>query len=245
MEGPGGTSAEQGAAVGPVVSGVVGSRREDADSRSGGATLIRTVLADDHPLVLGALEALFDREPDIEVVATCTAGVAAVAAVAALEPDVLILDLKMPDLDGLGVLRALSGMQSPTRSVLLTAAASDRELIESIRLNVRGVLLKETDPSLIVQCVRKVHAGQIWVETESIVRLAQSVSTTAPGFAVLTPREHEVARLAAEELSNREIAGLLALTEGTVKVHLHHVYAKLGLSGRRALRRHVREHHLL
>jgi DNA-binding NarL/FixJ family response regulator len=210
---------------------------------------IRLVLADDHPLILDALEGLFHLEDDIEVVARCSDGVKALEAVARLEPDVLILDLRMPVSDGLDVLRALHRLGSRTRAVVLAGSVEDRELVECLRLGVRGVVLKEMAPRLLVQCVRKVFAGEVWVENRSITRAVDLMLLREAGArdsaAHLTPREIEVVQMVAAGHRNKEIARRLTLTEGTVKVHLHHIYAKLGVDGRLELLRYAEERGLV
>jgi DNA-binding NarL/FixJ family response regulator len=129
---------------------------------------IRLVLADDHPFILDALEGLFRLEDDIEIAARCTDGLQAIEAVTTLAPDILILDMRMPGADGVAVLRALEERGTRTRVVLLAAAVTDLELVECLRLGVRGVVLKEMAPSMLVQCVRKVYAGDVWVEKRSM-----------------------------------------------------------------------------
>lgn len=206
---------------------------------------IRLVLADDHPFILDALEGLFQLEEDIEVVARCGAGNQAIEAVRECAPDQLILDLKMPEVDGLAVLRALRDMESPTRVVVLTGAVGDKELIECLRLGVRGVVLKEMAPHMLVQCVRKVHGGDVWIEKQSISRAVDLLLLREVGARSLaenlTPREVELVRMVAEGLRNKEIAQRLTVTEGTVKVHLHNIYTKLGVNGRMELMRYAQE----
>ena len=120
---------------------------------------IRLVLADDHPLVLDGLESLFRLEEDIQAVARCRDGEETLGAVREHRPDILILDIRMPKLDGLDLIRAMRRERLPTRVVILTAALDEEEVLEAIRLGVKGVVLKEMAPRLLVQCVRKVHAG--------------------------------------------------------------------------------------
>ena len=210
---------------------------------------IRVVLADDHPFFLDGLVQFLDREPDIEVVARCVDGEEALRAVLELRPDVLLLDLRMPGLDGVAVLRELARGRSPTRVVLLTAAVHEDDLMEALRLGVRGVVLKEMAPRLLVQCLRKVHAGERWVEIKSTAqaldKLLQREEATRTVAGVLTQREIEIARLVAGGLQNKEIAARLAITEGTVKVHVHSIYLKLKLSTRVGLMRWAEEHGLV
>ena len=153
---------------------------------------ISLVLADDHPLLLNGLENLFRLEKDIQVLARCGDGVEALRAVREHRPDILILDIRMPRMDGLAVLRALKMEKLRTRVVLLTVALDEDEVLEAIRLGVRGVVLKEMAPQLIVQCVRKVHAGGEWLERSSVGRALEMMLRREAGAlqiaGLLTPR---------------------------------------------------------
>lgn len=206
---------------------------------------IRLVLADDHPLVLEGLTNLLTREGDFQVAALCPTGREAVEAVREHRPDLLVLDLQMPGMNGLEVLRRLREDETGTRVVLLTGALDEDEVLEAIRLGVRGVVLKEMAPSLLIRCLRKVHAGGQWLEKESVGKaldkLLQREAGAREAAAVLTAREVEVVRMTAQGLRNKELAERLFLSEGTVKVHLHNIYEKLGLDGRMALLLWARE----
>ena len=200
---------------------------------------ISVVLADDHPLVLDALENVFRLQEDIVVRARCGDGVEALRAVREHQPDVLVLDIRMPGMDGLALIRELKKEKLPTRVVLLTAALDEEEVLAAIRLGVKGVVLKEMAPRLLVQCVRTVHAGGDWLEKQS-VRLALDKLLRREAGArevarLLTPREIEIVRMVAGGLRNKEIAAKLHVNEGTVKLHLHHIYTKLGVNSRVAL----------
>jgi DNA-binding NarL/FixJ family response regulator len=200
---------------------------------------ISLVLADDHPLLLDGLENLFGLEQDIQVLARCGDGVEALRAVREHQPDILILDLRMPRMDGVAVLRAMKQEKLRTRVVLLTVALDEDEVLEAIRLGVRGVVLKEMAPQLIVQCVRKVHAGEEWLERTSVGRALEKMLRREAGAqqiaGLLTPREIEIVRLVASGRRNKQIAGVLSIGEGTVKLHLHNIYEKLHVDGRVAL----------
>lgn len=200
---------------------------------------IRLVLVDDHPIVLDGLEQLFATEPDLEVVARATNGETAVRVLQEFRPDVLVLDLAMPGRDGIWVMQQASALELPTRVVLLTAHIEEQQLVEAVRLNVAGVVLKEMAPRLLVECVRKVHAGEQWLERHAVARAMERrvrrESEAQRLAGLLTPRELEIVRLAAEGLRNREISTRLSITEGTVKIHLHHIYEKLGVNGRSQL----------
>jgi len=197
---------------------------------------IRLVLVDDHPIILHGLQRLFEHEPDIEVVRTCTKIDEAVAAVRAIAPDVLVLDLKMQDGHGLDVMRALKAEGRVCPTVVLTAALHGDELTDALALGVAGIVLKESPPASVVDCVRDVHRGERRIDLETLRRAVEhrrprpqaSGERTPP----LTPRETEIVRLVAQGLRNKELAQRLSITEGTVKIHLHNIYDKLGVDGR-------------
>ena len=205
---------------------------------------IRVALADDHPLILDGLEALF-RGAGFEVVARCRDGEQALRAVREQAPDVLVLDLRMPRLGGLEALRAMREEGLATRVVVLTAEAEDEEIVEALRLGVRGVVLKEMASEMLVKCVQRVHEGGSWLERVSagraLDRLVQGEEARREVASTLTPRESEVVRLVADGLRNKEIAERLGIVEGTVKIHLHRAYEKLGVDSRLALAVHLRD----
>ena len=209
---------------------------------------IRVVLADDHVIVLDGLEQLFRLEPEFEVVARSTTAEAAVKAVQEHRPDVLVLDLVMPGHDGMWVLRELSELNLPTRTVLLTAHVEENRLVEAIRLGVWGIVLKEMAPRMLMECVRKVHAGEKWLEQQSVTRAIERMQKRESEIdrltRLLTPRELEIVRLASEGLRNKEIGERLSITEGTVKIHLHNIYEKLGVTGRSQLILYATKHGL-
>lgn len=204
---------------------------------------IRIVLADDHPIVLDGLEQLFGTEPDLEVVARATSAEAAVRVLEEFKPDVLVLDLAMPGQTGLWVMEQAAARALPARIVLLTAHVDEQQLLEAVRLGVAGVVLKEMAPRLLVECVRKVHAGERWIEKHSVARamdrMVRRDSELQRLTRLLTPRELEIVRQVVEGLRNKEIAERLSITEGTVKIHLHNIYEKLGVTGRSQLILHA------
>lgn len=211
--------------------------------------VMNLVLADDHAIVLNGLVQLLSAEADIAILASCTDGAQALAAVQRHPPDILLLDLRMPVMDGLAVLRALRSEPLDTRVVILTAALDEDEVLEAIRLGVRGVVLKEMAPQLLLQCLRKVHAGGEWLEKRSVGRalekMLQHENEMHKVSKILTARELELLKLAATGLSNTEIAGCLFISEGTVKVHLHRIYEKLNLRNRVALTLYAKEKQLI
>jgi DNA-binding NarL/FixJ family response regulator len=198
--------------------------------------VIRIALADDHPIVLQGLQQLFERHADFEVVCCCTTGNAALIGVRTHRPDVLVLDLRMPEGSGLDVLRAMAADKLECRTVVLTAAVSDDEVMEAVRLGARALVLKESSPDALVDCVRRVFRGEQWLERETLTRAFRRAldreAATRDAADALTPREIEIVRMVAQGLRNRAIAERLSISEGTVKVHLHNIYEKFAVDGR-------------
>ena len=206
---------------------------------------IRLLLADDHHLILDGLENLFRLEEDFQVLARCTNGEETLRAVRQHRPDILILDIRMPGKDGLTIAREIQSEGLPVRIVLLTAELDEDQLLEALLLGVQGIVLKEMAPQLLVQCVRKVQNGEQWLERNSTKVALEKMLKRAAGAremaGLLTVRELDLIRLIAKGLRNKEIADKLFISEGTVKVHLHNIYEKLGIDGRLALLRFARD----
>ena len=197
---------------------------------------VTLVVADSRPLLLRGLEHICSEEPGFEVVAACARGDATLEALRTRKPDVLILDATLPPSGGLWVLRQMRREKLPTRAVLLADHPDDRHVLEAVRLGVGGILLPDMTPESLLRCVRTVHAGEQWLESQAVARLLNrrprgevALRQLASG---LTPRQIEIVRLATEAISTREIAARLMVTEGTVKVHLHNIYEKLQVDGR-------------
>ncbi len=210
---------------------------------------IRIALADDHPFILDGLDQLFRGEADCEIVARCSNGEEALLAVETYQPDILVLDVRMPKLDGIELLRKMHERQLSTKVVLLTASLEDARLLEAFRLGASGLVLKESAPRLLVQSVRQVAQGEQSWNGQAIagaLRLVLQREQAVAGLSsTLTAREMEVARMVATGLRNKEIAARLDITEGTVKFHLHGIYEKLQIDGRYALMSYARDHGLV
>jgi two-component system nitrate/nitrite response regulator NarL len=199
--------------------------------------MTRVLIADDHPLMLSGIESVL-RGSDFEVAARARDGTAALAAVESDDPDIVVLDVKMPGLTGLDVLRALRHRGDRRPVVLLTASIEDEELVEAMKLGVQGVIMKEDAETLIRACLEKVRGGERWIQPSVYQRaLDAALDEGRPRgrFASLAPRERAIARLVRAGMRNREIADELGLTEGTVKVCLHRMYDKLGVANRTEL----------
>jgi len=206
------------------------------------------VIVDDHPIVLQGLEHLFSRQPDFSVVACCATAEAALDAARAHQPDVMLLDLRMPAADGLSLLAALAREGATCRRVVLTASASDDDAAEIIRLGAHGLVLKDTPPPELVAAIRRVHEGQPSFDPSVLGRAlerARQATVRGERAAALTSREREVVKMIASGLRNRDIAERLSISENTVKVHLHNIYEKLGMEGRMELLLFAREEGLV
>lgn len=207
---------------------------------------ISIVLADDHRIILEGLEQLFKRESDFEVLAACTNGDEALAAVRKLTPDILVLDVDMPRMDGISVLRHIHDEKIPTRVVLLTATVGDADVLEAMQLGAWGLVLKEAASIRLVQSVRLVQRGQRALDQALVSRALEKVVRRDDGRdRLLSPRETDVVRMVAAGLRNKEIALRLSISEGTVKSYLHAIYEKLDVHGRVELTLYAQENGLL
>jgi DNA-binding NarL/FixJ family response regulator len=206
---------------------------------------IRLIAADDHPLVLNGVENLFRFEEDFQLLARCKNGIETMQAVRSHRPDVVILDIRMPGKDGLTIAREMLAEKLPTKVVLLTAELEDDQLLEAVCSGVRGIVLKEMAPQLLVQCCRKMHAGEQWLDRRStMVNLEKMLKREAAAREIeelITPREISIVKMVAQGLKNKEISARLFISEGTVKVHLHNIFEKLQVKGRLALLRYAPE----
>jgi DNA-binding NarL/FixJ family response regulator len=204
---------------------------------------ITLILVDDHPIVLAGLQQLLDVDPHFKVVATARTTTEAWDAISRHDPDIVVLDLKLSDEVGLSLLRRLTPGARPA-VVVLTAAEEEHLLLEAVRLGARGLVLKATAPRVIEECLRVVHGGGTWLNVEGVdlaARVARRQAVETELADSLTARELEVVRLASEGLDNQQIAERLSIGVGTVKIHLHHVYDKLGVQGRPELQRFLLE----
>jgi two-component system nitrate/nitrite response regulator NarP len=195
--------------------------------------MTRILLADDHPMIGAALEVLL-RGTEYELIGRARSGSDALLQVQRLKPDLLLLDVNMPDGSGLEVLRQLRESKRAPTVVLLTAGMDDSQLLTADRLAPEGIVLKTSDPALLLECIEKVGKGESWVdpEIEERTHIAKERASRAPS---LTPRERELVELVRQGLRNRDIASQLGVTEGTVKVYLHAIFDKLGVDNRTEL----------
>ena len=211
---------------------------------------VRVVVADDHAIFRDGLRKLLENAGDISIVGEAADGNEAVRLVTKLKPDVLLLDLRMPDKDGLAVLEEVNFDSLPTRVIVVTAAEDDRDVVRAMRLGARGVVLKQSASGLLVKCIRKVHAGEIWLDnrmTAEVVEAFKKSSDFGPrrDKPLLSEREREIVQLVAQGFRNREIGEKLFISEQTVKNHLHNIFDKLGVSDRLELALYAIHHRLI
>jgi two-component system nitrate/nitrite response regulator NarP len=198
--------------------------------------MTRLLIADDHPIILSGLEALL-RGSRFEIAGSVTDGAAALAAARADPPDILLLDVQMPKLSGVEVLRLLKADRSAVAIVLLTASLEDDHLLEAMRLGVRGIVLKEAAHVRLLECLETVARGGTWVEASILERWREAATHGGQRGPLegLAPRERQLAQMVARGLRNREIGDALGLSEGSVKVFLHRIYRKLKVGSRTEL----------
>lgn len=219
-----------------------------ASERAAGE-VITLVLADHYPLTLSGLCQLFKQEEGCEVLATCSDADAALDAVRKHNPAVLVLDIEFPENGAFVVLRQIRQEKLLLHVVLLASTLDDHQVLDAMRLGASGVVLREMSPESLVRCVRKVHAGEQWLEKQAVERalgrLLKHETTIRQLARGLTPRETEIVRLAIKGVPTKEIAARLAVRQGTVKVHLHNIYDKLQVDGRLGLILFARRHGLM
>jgi DNA-binding NarL/FixJ family response regulator len=204
---------------------------------------IKVMIADDHPIVREGLRKLLNLEDDIDVVGAAADGRELIEKVDELQPDVILLDLRMPNLDGLGALQTLAHTNSKARVIILTASEDKNEFVQAMKLGCSGIVLKQTSADLIVKSIRKVYAGEIWLDSHTTAAVMRQFAT--PGETTVGPstskirersplstREREIVALVAQGYKNKEMAEKMFISEQTVKNHLHNIFDKLGVSDR-------------
>lgn len=194
--------------------------------------MTRILLADDHPMIQAAVEAML-RGSDYDLIAKAGSGAEALEAIAEHNPEIIVLDVQMPDGTGLDVLRKLRSEGDERSIVLLTASIDEAGFAEALKLKVDGVLLKTSDPALLIDCLDSVRGGEEWIDPHLNAEAARSEGGRERS--ILSPRETELVSLVRQGMRNRDIAAKLGITEGTVKVYLHSVFEKTGVANRTEL----------
>jgi len=197
-----------------------------------GAMPVRVLIADDHPVVRQGLAVLLEVQDDIALVGEASDGPEAIRLTLEHLPDVLLLDLKLPVLDGIGVLSQLRDQAVATRVIILTSAAGPASPAQALQAGAAGFLYKDVDPDALVRAIRSVHDGHTVLAPQAAELVASRPGSDVRGLGALTAREREVLALLADGRSNREIARSLGVAEKTVKTHVSSVLAKLGVADR-------------
>jgi two-component system, NarL family, response regulator LiaR len=197
--------------------------------------MIRVLIVDDHAIVRKGIRALLTESGGFEIVAEVAGGQEAVLSAEATKPDVILMDLLMPGMDGIEAIRQITSRQPGARILVLTSFAADNKLFPAIKAGALGYLLKDSSPEELVRAIRQVHRGEPALHPTIARKLLQEVAHPAdlqPAPEVLTARELAVLRLVAQGLSNQEIADDLAVSEPTVRAHVSRILGKLHLSSR-------------
>jgi len=202
---------------------------------------IRVAIADDHPVVLEGLASILARTPDVEILSRDLDGHAALEAIREKAPDVAVLDAVMPGRSGIEILEFVREQGLPTRVVLLAGELGSEDLTESIRLGVDGILMKDEASTVLLDCVKAVAAGGRWVSVQLVERALNIAANGNSSDGGLTPRESEIAEGVASGLQNKEIAEKLGIADGTVRIHVHNIFKKLGIQNRVELANRIHE----
>jgi two-component system nitrate/nitrite response regulator NarL len=198
--------------------------------------MIKILIADDHVIFRDGLRKLLDSDDELTVVGEACSGAECIEMLGSLKPDILLLDLRMPDKSGLAVLEEVNFDTVPTRVIVLTAAEDDREVIRAMRLGARGVVLKQSATEVLLRSIHRVHAGEIWLDNRMTAEVMKAFSipeaAARGGKPLISDREKQIVQLVVQGFRNKEIGVKLFITEQTVKNHLHNICDKLGVSDR-------------
>lgn len=216
------------------------------------ANPIRVLIADDHPVVRVGLRNMLQVDPQIQVVGEARDGVEALQMVNSLRPDILLLDLAMPNVAGMDALREMTTGGVPTKTIVLTGLIDKVQVLEALQLGARGVVLKDAVVEHLTACIRAVMQGQYWLEGHPVQNLMQVLRDLAAQTAPpprktygLTARELEVVNLITEGCTNKDIAKTFGISEETVKRHLTNIFNKLGVGNRLELALFALNHHMM
>jgi two-component system, NarL family, nitrate/nitrite response regulator NarL len=212
--------------------------------------VVRILVADDHAIFRDGLRKLLEVADDVQIIGEASNGVECVKMLTKLKPDILLLDLRMPEKDGLGVLEEVNFDTLPTRVIVLTAAEDDRDVVRAMRLGARGVVLKQSASDLLLKSIRKVSDGEIWLDNRMTAEVIDAFKKSSESGQrrekpLLSDREKEIVQLVAQGFRNREIGEKLFISEQTVKNHLHNIFDKLGVSDRLELALYAIHHRLI
>jgi two-component system, NarL family, response regulator len=189
--------------------------------------LIKVLFVDDHPMLRAGLAATINAEDDMTIAGEAGNGLEAVRLFAQLSPDVTLMDLRLPEMNGVDAIRAIREIDPQARIIVLTTYDGDQDIRRALEAGARAYLLKDMLRKELIDAIRAIHRGQRYLSPAAAARLAERV----PGQD-LSAREAEILRLVVKGMSNKEMAGELGLAEGTVRIHLSHIFEKLGVHDR-------------
>jgi DNA-binding NarL/FixJ family response regulator len=207
---------------------------------------IRLLIADGHPIVLEGLRTVLGHQPTVQVVGEASDGMEAIEKTVSLDPDIVLMELKLPRVDGLTVLRSIQARAGRSKVILFSSSENKEDFVEAMKLGCSGILSKDSAIGLIEKSIQKVYAGEIWLDSNTTAAVIRQFASPSDFPAVhgatngkstreraqLSQREREIIILIAQGYKNKEIAEKMFITEQTVKNHLHNVFDKLGVSDR-------------
>ncbi|MFL6465278.1 MAG: response regulator [Bryobacteraceae bacterium] len=210
---------------------------------------IRVLIADGQPIVLEGLRSVLSQYPSIQLIGEAADGIEVIEKAIHLEPDIILLDFKLPRVDGLAILRSIQARAPRTKVLMFASSESKDDFVEAMKLGCSGILLKEVPTSLIEKSIQRVQAGEIWLDSNTTAAVIRHFASpkdfpaahipsgggsnkSSRERAQLSQREREIIILIAQGYKNKEIAEKMFITEQTVKNHLHNVFDKLGVSDR-------------
>ncbi len=188
---------------------------------------IRVLIVDDHPVVCSGLTSMLQAHAELEVVGSAASGAEALSLAASERPDVMLLDLRMPGMDGIAVLRSLGMRETRPRTLVLTSYAKEEDIYRAIRAGAQGYLVKDTSEGEMVQAIRTVHGGGRYIPHQVASRLADRMMRSE-----LSPRELEILQLLAEGCTNKQVGHALGISDNTVRHHVNNILEKLQVSDR-------------
>ena len=221
-----------------------------ASEKANGSELIKIALADDHTIFRDGLRRLLALEPDFKIVAEAKDGTEVLPILEEHEPDILLLDLRMPGADGLTVLQRIQANKLKTKIIVLTASEDENEYVQAIKCGASGIVLKQTATELLIKSIRKVCEGEIWLDSRTTAAaMRQFASRGVPDTLehqkpAISNREREIVAHIAQGLKNKEIGEKMFISEQTVKNHLHNIFQKLGVSDRLELALYAIKHNI-
>ena len=222
----------------------------DASENANEPALIKVALADDHAIFRDGLRRLLALESDLKIVAEAKDGTEVLPILEEHEPDILLLDLRMPGADGLTVLQRIQGKKLKTRIIVLTASEDEDEYVRAIKCGASGIVLKQTATDLLIKSIRKVTDGETWLDARTTAAVMKQFASPDESHSreaeksTLSNREHEITACVAQGLKNKEIGEKLFISEQTVKNHLHNIFQKLGVSDRLELALYAIQHNI-